>query len=805
LRIKLKIISAIIFLLCSFALHAENFVISDIRVNGLQRVSYGSLFAALPLNVGDEVNQQDLTDATRELFKTGFFQDIKLLRDDNILIIEVLERPSISKLEISGNKVIKTEDLLKGLAQSGLAEGEIFKRVTLENISTELQRQYVAQGRYSSKITAEVVEQTRNRVELKINIKEGKVAKIAHINIVGNKQFKSDDLLDLFELRVSNWLSFFKGDDKYVREKLAGDLERLRSYYLDRGFINMQITSTQVSITPDKKRIYITVNISEDKKYTISELKLAGDLKVKEEELTKLFAVKVGQEFSQQSLNTTIDRLTRRLGDAGYTFAKINSIPQINSDSSTVALTFMVNPGNKVYVNRINFRGNTKTADEVLRREMRQMEGASASTDLINRSKVRLERLGYFREVNVETPQVVGKNDQIDVNFTVEEQPSGSINASIGYSQNAGMILGGSISQSNFLGTGNRLNLGLNRSEYQENYSFGFVNPYFTDDGVSFGYNAFYRKTNYDKLKVNVSSYSVDSYGGGINFSYPISETSNVSYGLLIQDDKLKVGNYTVDEIMAFMAQNGTHFVNYKLNLGWSDSQLNRGLLPTAGRSQSLSLEVALPGSDLNFYKIDYRGQYFVEVSQNTSLRFHTELGFGDGYDKTKHLPFYEHYYAGGFGSVRGFEDGSLGARSTPSVARDVNGNRLPYGQRGIDGRLTDSPDPLPYGGNALVQGGVEYIFPLPFVKDQRALRTSFFVDIGNSFLTKCPTKTANTQYMNTLECGKVDLSNLASSYGLSLTWVTIMGPLSFSIGRPIYEPVNSDTKFFQFSLGQSF
>jgi len=794
-----------VFLLCSCLVQADNFVISDIRVNGLQRVSYGSVFAVMPLNVGDDVNEQDLTNATRELFKTGFFQDIKLLRDGDILIIDVQERPSISKLEISGNKVIKTDDLLKGLARSGLAEGDIFKRVTLENISTELQRQYVAQGRYSSKITTEVIEQTRNRVALKIEIKEGKVATIAHINIVGNNKFKTDDLLDLFELKKSHLMSFFKGDDKYVREKLAGDLERLRSYYLDQGFINMQITSTQVSITPDKKRVYITVNIKEDQKYIISDLKLAGDLKVAEDELKKLFTIKVGQEFSQQLVNSTIDKLTKKLGDAGYTFAKINSLPDINVDNATVALTFMVNTGNKVYVNRINFRGNTKTADEVLRREMRQMEGAPASNDLINRSKIRLERLGYFKEVNVDTPAVVGKNDQIDVNFNVEEQPSGSINASIGYSQNAGMILGASISQSNFLGTGNRLSLGLNRSEYQENYSFSFTDPYFTDDGVSFGYNGFYRKTNYDKLKVNVSSYSVDSYGGGVNFSYPISETSNISYGLLIQDDRLKVGNYTVDEIMAFMAQNGNHFVNYKLNLGWSDSKLNRGLLPTAGTSQSLSLEVATPNSDLNFYKIDYRGQYFVEVSKNTSLRFHTELGFGDGYDKTRYLPFYEHYYAGGFGSVRGFEDGSLGARSTPSVARDINGNKLPYGQRGADGRLTDTPDPLPYGGNALVQGGVEYIFPLPFVKDQRSLRTSFFVDVGNSFLTKCPTKTATTQYMNTIECGKIDLSNLASSYGLSLTWVTIMGPLSFSIGRPIYEPVNSDTKFFQFSLGQSF
>jgi len=801
----LKFIFGLIVLFFSYTILANEFVIGDIRVNGLQRVSAGSVFAAMPLNVGDEVNAKDLTNAAQELFKTGFFQDIKLLRDENILIIEVIERPSISKLEISGNKVIKTEDLLKGLGQSGLAEGEIFKRVTLEHISAELQRQYVAQGRYSAKITTTVKEQDRNRVALKIEIKEGKVATIKHLNIVGNHHFKTAELLELFELRTSNWLSFFKGDDKYVREKLAGDLERLRSYYLDRGFINMQIDSTQVAITPDKKQVYITVNIKEEQKYTIRELKLAGDLKVSKDELTKLFALKVGQEFSQQLMNITAEKITRRLGDEGYTFTKVNGIPQIHPEDATVTLTFAVNAGNKVYVNRINFKGNTKTVDEVMRREMRQMEGGFASTALIDASKTRLERLGYFKDVSVETTPVIGVNDQIDVNFSVEEQPSGSINASIGYSQNAGMILGASVSQNNFLGTGNKVNFGLNRSEYQESYNFGFNNPYFTNDGVSFGYNAFYRKTNYDNLKINVSSYSVDSYGAGFSFGYPISETAYLNYGLSTQNDSLKVGVYTVDEIMAFMQQNGSKFVNYKLNLSWSDSKLNRGILATRGNSQSVALEVAIPSSDLNFYKLDYRGQIFMPLTDNTSLRFHTELGYGNGYSKTKNLPFYEHYYAGGFGSVRGFEDGSLGARSTPSVARDANGDPLPIGQPGIDGRYTDDQEQLAYGGNALVQGGVEYIFPLPFVKDQRSLRTVFFVDVGNSFLTRCPAKTSSTEYMRTAQCGKIDLSNLASSYGVGLTWITIMGPLSFSIAHPIREPAYSDTKFFQFSLGQSF
>ncbi len=786
---KRLLLTAVMSALMIAEVHAESFTISDIRVNGLQRVSAGSVFGALPLNVGDQADDRRLVDSTRSLFKTGFFQDIQLDRDGDVLIINVVERPSVSSIEIEGNKAISTEDLMKGLKQSGLAEGEIFQRATLEGVRNELQRQYVAQGRYSAEVDAQVVPQPRNRVALKIKINEGTVAAIQHINIVGNNVFDDDTLGQLFELHTTNWLSFFKNDDKYAREKLSGDLERLRSYYLDRGYINMDITSTQVSITPDKKHVYITVNINEGEKYTVRDVKLSGDLKVPEDQVKSLLLVQPGQVFSRKVMTSTSDLITRRLGNEGYTFANVNGVPQANDEDHTVDIMFVVDPGKRAYVNRINYRGNTKTEDEVLRREMRQMEGGWASTYLIDQSKTRLERLGFFKEANVETPPVPGTDDQVDVNYAVEEQASGSITASVGFAQSAGLILGGSISQSNFLGTGNKVSIGLTRSEYQTRYNFGFVDPYFTADGVSLGYNAFYRSTDYDDLDVDVASYAVDSLGAGVSLGYPISETSRLTYGLSVQQDKIKTGKYTVDEIFDFLDEEGDNFLNFKASIGWSESTLNKGVLATRGHSQSLTLESTIPGSDLSFYKLDYRGQLFQPINNDYTLRLHTELGYGDGFGGTSGLPFYENYYAGGFNSVRGFKDSSLGPRSTPSRGEGNPG--------GKPGTVRDpDQDPLPFGGNVLVQGGVELLFPLPFVKDQRSLRTSVFWDVGNVFDTNCGSKP---------DCAKVGFSDMASSVGLGVTWITALGPLSFSLAMPIKKPDDADTQVFQFSLGQTF
>lgn len=778
---KRLLLPAVIAALMTAEVHAESFTVSDIRVNGLQRVSAGSVFGALPLNVGEPVDDRRLADATRALFRTGFFQDIKLARDGTILVIEVVERPSIASIEIEGNKAISTEDLLKGLKQSGLSEGEIFQQATLDSVRNELQRQYVAQGRYSAEIEAKTEKLARNRVAVKINVNEGSTATIQHLNVVGNTVFSNEELVNLFELQETSWASFFKGDDKYSREKLSGDLERLRSYYMDRGYINMEITSTQVSITPDKKHIYVTVNISEGRKYSVSDVRLAGDLHVPESEIRKLLLIKPGQTFSRKVMTSTSDLITRRLGNEGYTFANVNAVPEPHPDG-TVSVTFMVDPGKRVYVNRINFRGNTKTEDEVLRREMRQMEGGWASTYLIDQSKTRLDRLGYFKDINVETPQVPGTDDQIDVNYTVEEQPSGSVTASVGFAQSAGLILGGSISQSNFLGTGNKVSLGLTRSEYQSRYNFSYVNPYWTADGVSLGYNMFYRTTDYAKLNVDVSSYAVDSFGAGVSLGYPISETARLNYGISAQQDTVKKGTYTVVEIADFLAKEGKQYTNTKGSIGWSDSTLNKGVFATRGYSQNLVGEVTLPGSDLSFYRIDYTGQIFAPLSQDYTLRFYDRIGYAESFGKTTRLPFYEHYYAGGYGSVRGFQDNSLGPRSTPSA---------------------NDPDQSPqaFGGNLLVQGGAEFIFPTPFVKDQKSLRTVLFWDVGNVFETNC---SSGQRARNDASCD-ISARNLASSVGVGLNWLTAIGPLSFSLGVPVKKPESSDTQIFQFSLGQTF
>jgi outer membrane protein insertion porin family len=559
----------------------------------------------------------------------------------------------------------------------------------------------------------------------------------------------------------------------------------------------MDIASTQVSITPDKKHVYITVNINEGDKYTVRDVKLSGDLKVPEDQVKSLLLVQKGQVFSRKLMTTTSELITRRLGNEGYTFANVNGVPQPHDEDHTVDITFAVDPGKRAYVNRINFRGNTKSEDEVLRREMRQMEGGWASTYLIDQSKTRLERLGFFKEVNVETPAVPGVDDQVDVNYSVEEQASGSITASVGFAQSAGLILGGSITQNNFLGTGNKVSIGLTRSEYQSRYNFGYVDPYWTADGVSLGYNAFYRTTDYDDLDVDVASYAVDSLGAGVSVGYPISETSRLTFGLTAQQDEIKTGVYTVDEIFDFVDKEGDKYLNFKASAGWSESTLNKGVLATRGHSQSLVLESTTPGSDLSFFKLDYRGQLFQPLSENYTMRLHTELGYGDGYGSTDGLPFYENYYAGGFNSVRGFKDSTLGPRSTPSRGQSVTGNA---------GTLADpDQDPLPFGGNVLIQGGVEVLFPLPFVKDQRSLRTSVFWDVGNVFDSSCSETTNADGTKSNTKCNDISLSNMASSVGVGVTWVTALGPLSFALAMPVKKPDDAETQVFQFSLGQTF
>ena len=760
---------------------ADTFTVSDIRIQGLQRVSAGTVFNLMPVNVGDTIDEIQLRALVRFIFRSGFFDDIRMLRDGNVLVVNLVERPAIESLELDGNKAIKSEALLEGLAAQGLAEGEIFKQATLEHVALELERQYVSQGRYSASISPNVERLPRNRVAIKIDIVEGKPSGIEHINFVGNSVFEDDELLDIMELKLPGLMSFYKNDDKYSREKLSGDLETLESYYQDRGYVVFEVESTQVSITPDKKDVYITIGVDEGDRYIVGEVELVGELNdIAPEAIENLLLVQNGQTFNRALLTATEKRITATLGNSGYTFASASGIPQVKEDG-IVDVRFFVEAGKRAYVRRINVKGNNITNDEVVRRELRQLEGGWASTALIDRSKLRIERLGYFSSVNVETPEVPGTDDQIDVELDVEEQPSGSISATLGYSQGFGLTLGAGYQENNVFGTGNSLGTNVSWSKFQRSVSFNYFNPYFTLDGVSRGYNIFYRKSNFDAR--NLARFSTDSLGAGVNFGLPIGETQRVGFGLSVENTKLKEGFLSSREIVAFLASEDSTALNFKLNLNWSSSKLNRGLFPTRGSAQTLSLEAALPGSDLQFYKVRYEGQVYIPITREAfTLRLRTELGYGDAYGGTSSLPFFENFYAGGFGSIRGFEPYTLGPRSTPVAG----GFSRPEGD--------------PFGGNALVEFSAELIFPIPFIEDNRSFRTVLFADAGNVFNTNC------LSVSNPDNCFDVSLDEMRYSAGLGVTWITPgLGPMSFSFTKVFNAQEFDRTESFQFEIGRTF
>ncbi len=762
--------------LFSVAIRAEVFQVEDIRIDGLQRVSSGTVFASMPLSVGDLIDDDTVRRATRALFRTGYFDDIRIARDGGVLIVVLKERPAIAEIIIEGNKAIPTDELIKSLRSNGLAEGQIFRQSILEGMSQELERQYVGQGRYGARVNAEVEELPRNRVLVNINVDEGDPAAIKHINIVGNNDFEEDDLLVQLELKTTGLLSFFFNDDKYSREKLSGDLERLESWYLDRGYLKFSIDSTQVAISPDRESVFVTINITEGDIYTVKDIELAGDLVVSESEIRNLLVLKEEQTFSQVLMTNTTELITQRLGNDGYTFAEVKGIPEVNEEDKTAKVTFFVDPGKRAYVRRIEFRGNTKTMDEVLRREMRQMEGASASTAKMEFSKVRLERTGFFKEVQADTQQVPGTSDQVDVIYTVEEQPSGSVGASLGFAQTYGIVIGANINESNFLGTGNSLGLGLNQSGFQTNLSLNYRDPYFTKDGVSAGFGVFAKSTDYDEG--NISNYTVDSYGSSLSFSYPLSEVSSIGVGLGFESLAIDTGSFATKEIDEFLNDNGEDFNIFTANLNWGYSTLNRGRLATAGSSQSVGVEMAFPGSDMEYYKIKYSGQYFRPLVRKMSLRLRTELGYGDSFGGTTRLPFFKHFYAGGNGSVRGFKSNTLGPRDVPK-----------------DPNFQDSD---PFGGNVLVEGSAEVIFPLPFIKDQRSIQAAVFVDTGNVFDTDCGDKIEDL-------CQEPDVGDLRYSVGFGATWLSSFGPLTFSLAKPLNAGEEDEEEVFQFQMGQTF
>ena len=754
-----------------------DFNVSDIRVDGLKRVSAGTVFSAFTINVGDTVSEEQLVKATKSLFKTGLFTDLRIAREDRDLVIIVDERPAINKIEIEGNKDISEDDLLDGLKTAGMSEGKVYKRVTLERLELEILRSYVTQGRYSASVEAEVTELPRNRVSIKLKINEGEVASILHINIVGNKVFSDDQIIDLMELKMPSIWSTFTSDDKYSKEKLSGDLERIRSYYLDSGYIKFAIESTQVSISPHKEDVFITINLSEGPQFTVKEISLKGELILDEEVLDSMVLVKPGDVFSRKLLTLSSDFISRALGSEGYTYANVNAIPDTHEDN-TASVTFFVDPGKRNYVRRINFKGNTNTRDEVLRQEMIQMEGASASTDLIEGSKLRLERLGFFSTVKIDTPSVPGSNDQIDVNYSVEEQSSGNLSASLGFSQGSGFTLGLSVSENNFFGSGKRVSFGVNTNSSVKSANFSYLDPYFTVDGVSRGFSLFARKTDFDEA--DRSDYVIDETGGSMTFGYPVNNITRLQFTFGYTKTKLSIGTCLDTPlgvcasiplpIQHFVIDNGNDYDTYSFTTSWSRSTLNRGQFPTEGWGQNIALRVTAPISDLSYYKMNYSSNYYYPMDKNHEFvfRLRDKLGWADSYGDTNDLPFYEHYFTGGINSVRGFNRNTLGLET-----RTEGGNRDPF------------------GGDLLFENSMELIFPLPFIKDQRSFRLSYFVDAGMVFDTD-------------RDFG-FDHRELRWSTGVSLQWITFIGPLGFSFGKAINDVPADDTQFFQFSLGQPF
>lgn len=849
----LKKFAVLPLLFLSFLAFAEDskcsFIIADIRVEGLQRISAGSVFASLPFNINDEANASNVREAIRVLFRSGSFDDVSIGRDGDVLVVTLQERPSISSIKIEGNKAIKTEDLLSGLAQSGLAEGQVFKRATLEGIRLELQRQYVSQGRYDASIVAEVEALPRNRVALHIDVDEGSVAKIKHINIVGNEHFSRKKLLRMFEMRKTGWISWATGDDKYARERLRADLETLESFYRDQGYLKFAVDSTQVSLSPERDAVFITVNITEGDIYEVSEVKLSGDIILPEAVLRQLILLRAGDTYSQQKVTVSEEFISRVLGNEGYAFSKVRSYPEVNEEDQTVQLTFFVDPGKRTYVNRIEFYGNTTTKDEVLRREMRQMEAAPASGQKIEQSRVRLERLGFFSSVSSELEPVPGSDDLVNVVYTVEEQQSGSIGASVGFSDASGIVLSANLQQNNFLGSGKQVGFGVTRNDFQTRYNFSYTNPYYTVDGVSRGFTVFLRETDFDEL--GVAEFSSNSWGGTLNYGYPISETARLGFGVGYTNIEIETGPFAprevrssptplfnvnnfvsanvvdgntttntaaglgnVDDLLnagidpfiqtepGFLDNNGDNFDSFTVTANIRESKLNRGLLPTKGHSQSFSVELGIPGTDLEYFKLIYDGQIFVPVANDVSFRFHGQFGYGDGYGDTEDLPFFENFFSGGFGSVRGYERSSLGPRGTPAqsyLVTQLDGQAAyvydEIARQFVLQNLVNSQDPI--GGNVLVEAGVEFIFPLWFIEDRRSLRTVLFIDSGNVYDTNCGPE----QEL----CFDIDLTELRASYGFGLTWISALGPLTFSLARPVNNSREDDTKFFQFSIGTGF
>ena len=737
------------------------FIVEDIRVEGIQRTEAGTVFSYLPIKVGDSLTKKKAADAIKALYSTGFFKDVRLESENGVLLVIVQERPAIAEISIVGVSEFEPDKLKSGLRQSGLAVSRIFDRALLERAEQTMKQQYISKGRYAVKVTTTITPLERNRVGLNFSIDEGEVAKIRKINIVGNKSFRERELIGLFSLRTPGLLTWITNDDQYSKQKLSADLETLRSYYLDRGYLEFTIDSTQVSVTPDMQDIYITTNIIEGPQYKISEIKLAGDMPVPEEELRELVIVGAGDVFSRKKLTESIKLITDRLGDDGYGFANVNASPEQDKEKREVAFTFFIDPGRRVYVRRITISGNNRTRDEVIRREIRQLEGGWYSTAKINRSKVRIDKLKYFASVNVETPAVAEATDKIDVNIAVKERPTGNIMFGLGFSQQEGLILSGNISQNNIFGTGKFVALRANTGAVRKEFSLSFTDPYFTVDGITAGFDLYRRSLNTNNLNA-VANIRSTTTGAGIRFGLPVNETDSIFVGLGAEVSDLSLSPLSPTRNINFINVFGNPTTNFPATLRWQRDARDSAIWPTEGILHRVFGEVSVPIGDLKYYKINYEAKYYHPISRNFTLLLNGKLGYGDGYDG-RALPFFKNFFAGGNRTVRGYRISSLGPRDNSFRA---------------------------LGGNKLVVGSAEILFPMPGLTNDRSIRLGTFLDAGTVF-------------------GPGGLfpesEGLRYSAGFSVSWISPMGPLKVSLAKAINKKKGDRLQPFQFIFGQQF
>ena len=787
------------------SLLGANIVVEDIRIIGLQRVSLGSVLDTIPVTIGDRITSKDYQRIIRTLFATGQFDDIELSSQENVLFVQVEERPTISAISIDGNSAIETNDLLGALASEGVSEGSVLKRATLDMITKGLQAQYSQQGRYGASVDVEQKQRPRNRVEINIEIDEGSSTAIASIEIIGNDSFTDDDLKNIFELSEGSFLSVFTNDDKYTREKLRTDLENLEAFYKDRGYLQFSLDSSQVSISDDLEELFITLIVKEGEQYTVSNTKISGDLPLEKSFFEEFINIPEGSFYSESLITSYEEFFANILGNEGYTFAEVEGVPTINEEDKSAEITFLFNPGRKNYTRRIIFNGNDFTTDEVLRREMRQFEGAPASNQLIENSKILLERTGYFKTVNVETVPVPGEEDLVDVVFDVEEQQYGNVVGGFGYSQ-FGFSFNFNIQQQNFLGSGNTVGIGSNVSDYSKNVFLNYENPYYSIDGVSRGYSINLREFDYSAF--GLTDYNTSSYGAAITFGYPISEIQRLGLNIAYDHTELQQQGLSSREILDFLESEGSEFDTFKLQGFWTRVTLNRGIFPTEGTLYQVSLQSTVPGSTLNYYRLDIKNEYYQPLFGDFIFKAASRVGYTGAYGDTKIPPYFENFYAGGPYSVKGYETNSLGPRITPVPCYEYDSEN-DYCPPLLDSNFDGIPETpyynqyatyrinRPIGGNVLLETSLNLIFKLPFVEDQNQFRSAFFVDLGNVFSTFC--QSYQTQ------CFKPAFEELRGSYGLGGSAITPFGPVSVYLAIPFNNDSLDRVKRFEFTVGNKF